>query len=600
MQYKKGVFSINIDGNSRDISNFVLIPVKRVKSTDGIHYIELFAIANGEILDTYLVEATEIEKRYYINRFYGGICNIFPYGKGYGYILHALKILLSKTDEVYQFSKIGWHRIEDKPIFVHGSGVINWQKDYVIHESLEKYSILKKDISPEESYVFYMQLLKVASKKIVYPLICHTLCGVLFSLFKEVDREIDFVLFLCGKSGSMKTTLSFLIGNIYNKGKSFKHSSFESTANDIEAFLSEIAVVGIADDRRPPTDLRSAQAIDDITQRIIRNTGDGNGRGRLTRDLIRHEKFIPNCAVIMTGEYGINGSSTVARTHSVNMCREDININLLTKLQTDEVNLSTTIHNFIEWIAKNYSEVLKYIDGRFDSLNKEIISKLSIRDMHMRKPKMVTCYIIAFELFMMYGLEIGAITENSANKKIKTARKVLLKSIHEQFEDVHTNDPIHIYFKAIDEMLATNRVILSPIGKESNSQKLIGYEDSKKIYLLPDATFSKVNQFYKAQNRIFPIGAKDLKNSLYEAGIIEVETSSTGQKSKSNKKKTVSKNKRIRVMVVKKSELNKYLYEENKSKSKKKKKWTTIKKLTPEELDKKLKKIRKKKEKKKW
>lgn len=575
-KYRKGALIRTVKGTEKEISDFIIIPVRRIRTVvDGkeIYYIELKVFSNSIDQGIKLVESTEIEKSNFINKYWGGICNIYPDGGGYKYILFALKLLLVDTELVVQYAKIGWQKTEENRMcFVHGGGIIGvHDSKYLIHNNIKKFVLNTTDANEVEVFKFFMKLLKVANPEITYPLISHLIVGLLFQLFEESNHEIDFILMLSGHTGSLKTTLAYLTCNIFNKGGKFKHGSFSDTVNDMEMFVNEMrSCVSILDDIHPSTDPKENRNLEFKAQRIIRNVGDGNGKGRLGRDLKRQAKYNPQGAVLFTGEDVLSGASTLARMYTVNMTRNEINFKWLDYIQKDERIISTFVYNFLEWIAHKYNDVVDFICERYFGIKKEIFQELKDEEFHYRKPSIYISYMIGFELLTNYGIEIGAIKENKVKKKLKKAKEVFISGIKKQYEEVSSNDPVNMYLRTINELIAANKAIIAPIGKEVNDQRLIGYDNKEHIFLLPDVAYNKVYQFWRSRNQSFPIKMQKLSETLYNVGLTEVEYSDDGIKY--HKKKSVSNGYRIRVLYIKKAAMKNYMKNRKSKKQKKRKK----------------------------
>lgn len=266
----------------------------------------------------------------------------------------------------------------------------------------------------------------------------------------------------------------------------------------------------------------------------------------------------------MTSEYSLTGTSTLARTNLINMSTNDINFERLNEVQENEKIISTTILNFIGWIAEKYEEIEAYVEDRYSKLHKELVRHFRDTGVHLRKPKMIALYIIALEVFFVYGHSINAISNKKINKIIRKARKIFCESAIRQTVLVNQNDPINMYFTTIFDLEASNRVKIASLGKETYDPKLIGFQDDKYYYFIPNETYNRVFKAWRARGRIFPFGESDLKMTLENKGIIEVEKDKNGNRSKTYKKKTVWTNHRIRTMNVKKSALKRYMKGEDK------------------------------------
>ena len=576
LQYQGGKFFKVRDSREKPISNFIIIPIRKIVRNDNDgekHFIELKAIVDNKETNTYLVEASEVEKAYFLNRCWGGCCNLYPDGGGYKLIKFALKLLLRKVEEVHQYTEIGWQCDPDgRKVYVTGDTVIGSVDDnYLIHEDIHKYVINRNEFSEKKAYKRFMKLFDVADDRIMYPLIAHTMTGVMFQLYQESSHEIESGLFLSGTTGSLKTTLAFLTSNLFRKleGGEKLHGSCFDTINDLESFIHSVSSsVCIVDDLHPSVDPYEARNLEGKVQRLVRNIGDGKGKGRLSKDLSRQAKYEPRSSVLFTGEFGISGESSLARLYTVNMTRSDINFESLSEVQLDEVALSTCMFNFIKWMSKYYDDIVGHLSDNFIKKRGQIVNELECKSFHPRKPKTIVCYLLGLEVFFDYGVMVGALSEKKKDKMLKVAKNEFINGILDQHQDNKQYEPAYMFLRTLNDLIATNKAIIAPIGKIMKDRRLIGYESENHLYLLPGASYNHVCAFLRTRNQVFPLTPQKLSETLFNYGLTDVDQSEGSLKY--HKKKVLYGNKRQRVLNINKEAMARYLGEEERQKKKKK------------------------------
>ena len=571
MCYKEGKLRRSIDGREKVLANFLPVPIRRIycSNDDAVkNSIEMLMIVEDKAMEPKIIETQEIEKPMYLNKHYGGICNIYPDGGGYKQVLFAIKLLLNHTDMIEEFNKLGQQKDQiANSVHVFGNEVIGAKEECLISNEIQKYQIDRCDIDEKTAYKQFLKLFKVAKPHVAYPMVCHLFVGLMFKLFQESGNQIDFAQFIVGPTGSMKTTLSFLIQDIFSKKNPDMnlHASCFDTVNDLEIFTHTMcSCVGIIDDLYPSVDPHEARSLENKVQRIIRNIGDGHGKGRLKSDLTRQEKYEPQCAVTFTGEYGLVGQSSLSRLYTVEMTKQDVNLDLLTMLQREESILSTCVYNFIDWMVPQYDKFVDEIRNNFESRRGCIIEKLADHRFHLRKPKMAAAYLIALNYFLLYGIEIGEISEKKYSKMMKKAEKEFLNGIIKQSDDFEENDPVYMFLKTLENLRISNRIKVGEIGQQINDKRLVAFEDSTYIYLLPNAAYNAVFSFWQSRRQNFPLKERALSKAFYTRGLLEVDNS--GETPSMHKKKKLNADFRSRVLYVKKDVMDEIL---GKAKSKK-------------------------------
>ena len=582
VRFKDGKLIKRVNGEEKILSNFIPIVTKRItRNEDGntLAFAEIQIVTKDYVSKPQKINVIELERKTYLSKYFGGVCNIYPEAS-YKDILFVTKLLLTRAKVIPEYVELGWQlNPEGKNVYVCGNEVIGSDSDALISEELKPYSIDRTDMGEELAYKQFRKLFKVADPKITYPMVSHLFCGLLFQLFRESGNSVDFVQFASGPSGSGKTTLSFLITNIFGKSNTDMnlHSSCFSTSGDLEVFMHNMnSCVAIIDDLYPSTDATESKLLSGNVQKVVRMVGDGHGKGRLGSNLKRREKFEPRSAVMLTGEYGVIGASTLSRIYSIEMTREDVNFKRLTAIQKNEAALSTCVYYFLKWIAANYDAIVDRFSERYTRYRQFIIDGLGENQFHYRKPKMAAIYLLSIELFLDYGMSIEAISEKKKYSYLNKAFDIFIDGILSQNVDALLNDPVYMYLTTIDELISSNKVRIASIGDVVKRKDLIGYQDADTLYLLPDASYQAVFASWQARGQNFPLDARSLSKALYDKKVIVVENPSKSNSSNNlHKKKKVNDNQRPRVLYIKKAVMKEILKGDNtliKQKGKQKKK----------------------------
>ncbi len=555
-----------------EIADYIVIPQKRIKvlgEDEERHLIEFIGYVNGVKQEVKTVESQEIEKVYYINKCWGGLGTI-SIDSSYKHIKTVVKLLLRETDQYTKLSQMGWVAFKNrkgktKHVYAHGGGIIgSCPEKILIDESLKEYVINTTDkYTGEEAFKIYMSIFKAIDKSVSYPLVCHTISGLLFSIYKDSGNALENSIYMYADTGNFKSTISYLVSNIHGKpGRSVDHGTFLSTSNDLEAQISTFVDCStIIDDMHPGVDVRERAGMEEKFTRIARGVGNIAARGRLDRNYKRSKMMVPKSAVIMNGENDICGSASVgARVYSIKLSKEMVNLKKLTYLQNNELALSKVIYDFILWVADNYDNVAEYIKIRYKELRNEVYEELNNQnaECHDRRPHTLILYCISLELFCLkFGVSIKGITKKKAEKKIENAKKVILKGIIEQSQESKSEDPVYMYLSTLSLLQDSNKIVFAPIGKEVFDKRLMGYQDDSYLYVFGESFYNVLLSFYRGRQQLFPLKIKKINEALYEKGIIVPDTSEDNIKYQ--KKKVFANGERMRLLHIKKDAMKKYL-----------------------------------------
>ena len=224
-----------------------------------------------------------------------------------------------------------------KRVYLHAGGAIGTNGAEVeLEPGLERYALPPASSNPEE--LADAVRLSFALSKVVPWRITGPLLGALYLAPLSEIVVPDFVLWLWGATGSFKSTLAALIlSHFGNFSETTLPLSFESTANALERSLFLLKdVVAVVDDWRPAVSRSDASEMDRKAQRLLRAVGNRQGRGRMTSDTTLRCSYSPRGLVIATAEALPEGpafESAAARSLSMNLLREDVNLRGLSELQ---------------------------------------------------------------------------------------------------------------------------------------------------------------------------------------------------------------------------------------------------------------------------
>ena len=157
------------------------------------------------------------------------------------------------------YTKTGFERINNHLAYLYHGGVIGDVENVEVDlssERLERFCFTDKKFDPQECLERSLSFLDVADKKITIPILATIYLAPLFSLLSENNINADYILFIQGKTGTRKSSLTAL--SLCHYGifdRNHFPSSFRDTLNSIEktAYIIKDSI-NVVDDFNPEID----------------------------------------------------------------------------------------------------------------------------------------------------------------------------------------------------------------------------------------------------------------------------------------------------------------------------------------------------------
>lgn len=213
--------------------------------------------------------------------------------------------------------------------------------------------------------------------------------------------------------------------------------------------------------------------------------------------------------------------SRLARCLIINITKNSIALNKLTKIQNNGTKLSCAMKTYIGWVIKNEQKVSDFIKNRFYELRSK-----ADKDVHGRTSEIAIVLTLGFELYTQCLKAYNIIDEAKKQELDNSCFSILTSLVEKQSIEITDLKPTEMFYNAIDELFSTNIIkVLSYrtgeiVDKFSNEGTMVGYYDDVEnlFYFFPNALYNKVSLFYSQGGKKFPINAKSLWKYLLEEG----------------------------------------------------------------------------------
>ena len=556
----------------RIISNFIINPKSEIIKTDGCDSeskLILEGILEGGVkLPEVEISMDEFIKMDWITQRWGIRPTISPGRNMKDYLKDCVQQISKDIDINTIYSHTGWTVQDNKYIYLHSKGGIgsdNINTDIPLE--LSGYSFPKEVRDKKEAIDLSLETLNLAKNDITIPLLSMTYLAPLVGLIAEGNRTPNFVLWVYGLTGSRKTSASLAFLNHFgNFSSNIPPASFKDTANAIELKAHTLKdSLLLIDDYHPNIDGSDARKLASTAERILRMYGDRVGRSRMRADTTLNKTYKPRGMAIVTGEDLPKGASSTARYIGVEIKREDINLDILSKLQKEHKKLAEAMAIYIDWISKNVELVQSFIDEKFDELK----IKYKEETTHGRINDAVIWLSISFELLLTFLYEYMFICDDEI-EELRLSNEQVIKNILKNQEALYRNQEVELMFiDALEEMINLGKLCLLPVKKQKDNNqiisnyagKFIGYYDKEFLYLYDSTMYAEVETFLKGKGQSISVSVNTLLKMLRDKNYIKTEE---GQlKPKKLVYDSITKNKeRIRLVHLYKKNLNLVNYKE--------------------------------------
>jgi hypothetical protein len=216
-------------------------------------------------------------------------------------------------------------------------------------------------------------------------------------------------------------------------------ANFASTGNALEgiAFHAKDALL-VVDDFAPTGTNRDGD-LDHIAERLFRAAGNQQGRSRLIGSGRLSAPKPPRALVLATGEKVPPGRSIRARLLVVEVDQGEVDRTKLSQCQHagQQGKLSAAMGAYLTWVASRYEELQERLRARVQ----EIRRLGRGRSIHARLPTALAELQGAWEIFLEFALEAGAIAKTERKQLEERSGHALDKLAERQAKHQLAADP---------------------------------------------------------------------------------------------------------------------------------------------------------------
>lgn len=420
----------------------------------------------------------------------------------------------------------GWQIINGKRVYVHDNQYspenITFQTGLTLPFDHSSWA--------QAGQVFFDAYSLYSEKGPMSVMLAFSMLGVLYRVFDEAGYKPRFLLFIHGKTGSMKTTLSKILF-IQLTNEMFRDTPRRINTDTATSFERGIVLNGrdtvtLIDDYAPAKSPRQQADIDEKLESIIRMVGDGTGKNRSNTDLEDCRSEGVKGVVALTGELTGKGLSSNLRCFYCGIQREYVNESVVTYFQDMPYSFTTLIQYFAFYVAENWDKIMEYIKGSFQQERASARQVLTERRLVDSAAVLrITCNIIRGFL-----VRCGRNPDKANMLTEEMRNEILMMAVVS--ENISLEETTAIRFvKIVEQLLHSGKLnMLAEKPNEQNLTSIDGFYDDQFYYFLPENLYEKVKKVFFSSNIYLPLNLDEAVKALAEESIIKPSPNGYGKK----------------------------------------------------------------------
>lgn len=455
------------------ITNFTARIVADIIEDDGAETVRRFEI-EGKMAGTSIVTSLLLAEKFTAMSWpvevLGASAVVFPGYSGESHARAAIQLLSGSVPPKRVFGHTGWREIDSRWVYLPAGGGID--KEGVVQDAHVALTgalagfVLPAPPVGADLAVSVRGLLRVIS---IGPRT--TTFSVLAAVFRSVLGGADFSLFLMGPTGVLKSELAALAQRCFGAGLDARHlpGSWSSTANSLEdmAFRAKDAIF-VVDDFKPSGDAIGDARMHQQADRLLRNQGNGAGRGRLKGDGTQRPARPPRGLILITGEDIPRGESLRARILIQEIADGDIDLGLLTHCQKDGDDgvYAAVTAAFCQWTAANLPQLRTEWKARAATLRAKFAGG------HKRQPNILADLQAAFEFFVQFIRETTGdtvLTATTADSLVAECKTALNEAGKAQSRFQKAAEPTSRFMELFSSAISSGRAHIASVDGDEPS-----------------------------------------------------------------------------------------------------------------------------------
>ena len=500
---------------------------------------------SGRTLSEIEIAAEELGNFNWLHKHWGIDCILETGQSVKDSIRYAIQTTAPEAERQTVYTVTGWRRISGQYHFLMPG---DSERTVSLAGKMQGYTMERNFCVEDATHTLGMLLSPMAPPEVMLPLLAYTFLTPLNHFLKLAGYEPKFVVFLCGKTGSRKSSLSALILSYFgNFTGTDLPLSFGDTKNSILYHTFALKDVLTCIDDFHPSSRQEENRMTESVQGIMRAYGDRAGRGRLRADASPMESRPPQGNAVITGEFPPDiGESGTARYFMLELREGDVDLNLLSNCQEYAASgsLQRCMFGYLEWLKEQYLKDDESAKKFIASLKSEFEDKRTAFQTsgihcHGRVPEMVAWMQMGMEKLLKFLQAKLNLDDAEILEFQNRFQSILYKLAERQAESITQDKPTHKFIRKFHALLESGKVCVLDKKRPCDfvPQSCVGYEDDEFFYLHSEVIHKEVRKLCDEQGESFTISQKSLLKALAEEGFIETASGQNTKQVRIGKKK---------------------------------------------------------------
>jgi len=273
-------------------------------------------------------------------------------------------------------------------------------------------------------------------------------------------------------------------------------------------------VLSVIDDYAPQSDSRAQSELDRRVQRVLRDVGNRAARSRLGGDLQQRPDHPPRGFLLCNGEMLPPGHSVNARLVHVEVDRGRLDLDAITKVQSNADRLPHAMRAYVSWLAPR----LVALKDTLSRVRNETRAAFQQTGLHLRQPEALSNLYIGIDLFATFAADLGAISSASADDLRTTAATALKTLAFRQAQSLGTLDPADAFVGTLTLLLRDGGARLVDVRAvfPFDDPDVIGWRRGDLALLIPDRVCRRVATSIKESG-----GGEDYSGRAIHKALVE-------------------------------------------------------------------------------
>lgn len=493
--------------------------------------------AAGELLPETRVPAERFPSLDWIVGAYGAAAVIAAGGLKKDHLRAAIQTLSGSPPRQSIYTHTGWTEYQGNRVFLHAGGAIGvpGAVPNVLVRLPGRLSGYDLPAPPEgedlaRAVEASLAILDLAPDRFTIPNY-----GL---LLRAALGDSDFGGHITGETGSGKSEFAALLQQHFGSTMNRLNlpGSWTSTANSLEwTAFSAKDVIFVVDDL-------VSHDQEKMFDRLFRSQGNQHGRDRMRADLSMSPDRYPRGVVLSTGEVAPRRASARARTLITELgsgAEEGLRWELLEGCQDDAASglYAQAMSAFIGWLAPKMAELKAALPGRIAAARAAMAGGAS----HRRTPSNTASIAVAYDAFLEFALETGALDIDDADELRQRVTAALAASMADQASQALLENPPDRFLELVAAGIVSGAGhIASAKNKKPSADEggpnwgwtagghddvpigrvRLGWIEGDDLFLLPDIAFAEASKLARQQGNELGIDKITLGKRLKERGLL--------------------------------------------------------------------------------